>query len=86
MSRLRLTAPMLAIALLVSYPALRGGLFDHSISIAEMFIRLGVAVVLVMVARALLDSVIDTYRYQNLMRRRREEAARRSTDDAPQPR
>jgi len=86
MKRLRLTAPMLAVALFISLPALQHGLFDHSLSIASMFIRLGLAVVLVMVGRAVLDVVIDSYRYQNLVRRRRDEAARRASDESPQMR
>lgn len=75
MSRLKLTGAGLLLALVVSWPAIRNGLIDHTLAISAMFIRLGVAVVLVMVGQAVLGSVIDSYRLQNMIRRNRQEAA-----------
>jgi len=77
MSRLKLTGAGLLLALAVSWPAIRNGLIDHTLAISAMFVRVGVAVVLVMVGQAVLSSVIDSYRLQNMIRRNRQEAAER---------
>ena len=77
MSRLKLTGAGLLLALAVSWPAIRNGLIDHTLAISAMFIRVGIAVVLVMVGQAVLSSVIDSYRLQNMIRRNRQEAADR---------
>lgn len=75
MSRLKLTGAGLLLALVVSWPAIRNGLIDHTLAISAMFIRIGIAVVLVMVGQAVLASVIDSYRLQNMIRRNQQEAA-----------
>lgn len=84
MSRLKLTGAGLLLALAVSWPAIRHGLFDHTLAISAMFIRVGVAVALVMVGQAVLASVIDSYRLQNMIRRNRQEAAERQQAAAQQ--
>ncbi len=75
MSRLKLTGAGLLLALVVSWPAIRNALIDHTLAMSAMFIRLGIAVVLVMVGQAVLASVVDSYRLQNMIRRNRQEAA-----------
>jgi hypothetical protein len=75
MSRLKLTGGGLLLALVVSWPAIQHGMLDHSLAVSAMFIRIGIAVALVMVGQALLASVIDSYRLQNMIRRNREDAA-----------
>jgi F0F1-type ATP synthase epsilon subunit len=77
MTRLKLTGAGLLLALVVSWSAIRHGLIDHSLAISTMFIRVGVAVALVMVGQAVLASVIDSYRLQNMIRRNRQETAER---------
>ena len=84
MSRLKLTGAGLLLALAVSWPAIRNGLIDHTLAMSAMFIRLGIAVVLVMVGQAVLASVIDSYRLQNMIRRNRQEAAERQQAAAQQ--
>jgi len=74
-SRLKLTGAGLLLALLVSWPAIQHGMFDHSLAISAMFVRIGIAVALVMVGQAVLASVIDSYRLQNLIRKNRQETA-----------
>lgn len=75
MSRLKLTGAGLLLALVVSWSAIRNALIDHTLAMSAMFIRLGIAVVLVMVGQAVLASVVDSYRLQNMIRRNRQEAA-----------
>ncbi|HEX7106884.1 MAG TPA: hypothetical protein VF218_13030 [Acidothermaceae bacterium] len=75
MSRLKLTGAGLLLALLVSWPAIQHGMIDHTLAISAMFIRVGVAVGFVMVGQALLGSVVDSYRLQNMIRKNRQEAA-----------
>jgi hypothetical protein len=75
MSRLKLTGPVMFIALLVSWPTLQHGLIDHTLSLGTMFIRVGIAMLLAMIGQAFLASVIDSYRLQNVMRKNRQEAA-----------
>jgi len=74
MSRLKLTGTALFVALVVSWPALQHGLIDDTLSLTAMFIRLGVAVALAMVGQAVLGSVIDNFRLQNIIRKRNQEA------------
>jgi hypothetical protein len=81
MSRLKLTGPALFIAILASWPALEHGLFDHTLSIETMLIRVGIAIALTMIGQAVLASVIDNYRLQNVMRKHREEAGLAASDD-----
>ena len=82
MSRLKLTGPVMFIALIVSWPALQHGLIDHTLSMGTMFIRVGVAIGLAMVGQAFLANVIDSYRLQNVMRKNRQEAAlQRAADE-----
>lgn len=89
MSRLKLSGPALFVALLVSWPAIQHCVFDHTLSAESMLLRIGLAVLFSMAASACLSAVIDTYRLQNAVRRRREEARdaagapRRRTDDEP---
>ena len=75
MSRLKLSGAGLLLALLVSWPAIQHGMFDHSLAVSAMFIRIGIAVALVMVGQAMLSSVIDSYRLQNMIRKNRQETA-----------
>jgi hypothetical protein len=85
MSKLKLTGPALLFALFVSLPALRDCFVDHSLSTAAMLIRVGLAVLFAMAGVAVVSSVIDSFRLQNILRRNREEAAEasgaRRTDD-----
>lgn len=67
--------------LLVSLPALQHGLIDHTLSMQAMFIRVAIALGFAMVAQAILSSVIDNYRLQNLVRKRRQEAAMAASSD-----
>jgi hypothetical protein len=87
MSKLKLTGPALLIALFVSLPALRDGFIDHTLPVSAMLIRVGLAVLFAMAAVAVVSSVIDNYRLQNLLRSNRDQAAtataaRRAEDDA----
>lgn len=85
MTKLKLTGPAMFIALLVSWSALHHALIDHTLSIQSMLIRVGLAVFFAMTAVAVVSSVVDSYRLQNTMRRKREEAAslqRRMDDEA----
>jgi hypothetical protein len=75
MSRLKLSGAGLLLALLVSWPAIQHGMFDHSLAVSAMFIRIGIAVALVMAGQAVLASVIDSYRLQNMIRKNRQETA-----------
>ena len=68
-----LTLPTLSAALVMSLPALQHGLVDGSLPMNAMLIRVGVALVLAMAGRAVLVSVVDHYRLQNLVRRNRRE-------------
>jgi Zn-dependent protease len=83
MSRLKLTGSALFVAVLVSLPALQHGLVDHSLALSTMFIRLGIAMLLAMVGQAVLASLVDSYRLQNIIRERAKQAAaaKRSDDD-----
>lgn len=81
MKKLTLTGPALFIALLVSWPALQHGLFDHTLSIQTMLIRVGIAITLAMVGQAFLASVIDSYRLQNVMRKHQEEASMAASEE-----
>jgi hypothetical protein len=87
MSRLKLTGPALLICLLLSLPALRDGLIDHTLSTSTMLIRVGLAMLVAMAGVAIVSSVIDSYRLQNMLRSSREqtakEAAARRADDEP---
>ncbi len=74
MSRLKLTGAGLLLALAVSWPAIRNGMIDHTLTISAMFVRVGVAVALVMAGQAVLSSVIDSYRLQNMIRKNRRDA------------
>jgi Zn-dependent protease len=74
MSRLKLTGPVMFLALLASWPALQHGLIDHTLSLEAMFTRVGIAIALAMVGQAFLASVVDSYRLQNLMRKNRQDA------------
>ncbi|MGH8890998.1 MAG: hypothetical protein ACRDV3_14720 [Acidothermaceae bacterium] len=75
MSRLKLTGSAMFVALLFSLPALQHGLIDHTLPLQTMFIRVAIAMALAMVGQAILASVIDSYRLQNIVRKRRQEAA-----------
>ncbi len=81
MRRLKLTGPVMAVALLVSWPALQHGLVDHTLSVQTMLIRLGVALALGMVGQVFLVSVIESYRLQNIMRKNRQEAGMQPAGD-----
>jgi hypothetical protein len=84
MSRLKLTGPALLIALFVSLPALRDAFLEHTLSTSAMLIRVSLAVLFAMAGVAVVSSVIDSYRLQNMLRHNREEAgtkAARRTDD-----
>jgi hypothetical protein len=86
MSKLRLTVPALLAALLMSFPALQHGLVDDTLPFDAMLIRVGVALALAMVGRAVLASVVDNYRLQNIVRRnRRERAVTDGADGDGQP-
>ena len=74
---MKLTVPVLFVALLMSLPALQHGLVDETLSLQSMLVRLGVAIVLAMIGRAVLAGVVDAYRLQNMVRRNRRE---RSSD------
>lgn len=75
MRGLKLSGAGLLLALVVSWPAIQHGMIDHSLAISAMFIRIGIAVALVMIGQAVLASVVDSYRLQNMIRKNREEAA-----------
>jgi hypothetical protein len=81
MTRLKLTGSAIFVALLVSLPALQHGLVDHTLSLQSMFIRVAIAMGLAMVGQAILASVIDSYRLQNLVRKRRQEALNSASSD-----
>lgn len=81
---MKLTMPVLFVALLMSLPALQHGLVDDTLSLESMLVRLGVAVALAMIGRAVLASIVDAYRLQNLVRRnRREQGSEASDGDGP---
>jgi hypothetical protein len=87
MSRLKLSGPALLIALFVSLPALRDGFLDHTLSTPAMLVRVGLAVLFAMAGVAIVSSVIDSYRLQNILRHNREQATgatgtRRTDDEA----
>ena len=84
MSRLKLTGSVMFVALLVSLPALQHGLIDHTLSMGTMFVRLAIAMGLGMAGQAVLASVVDSYRLQNIVRNRDRESAvsARSDDEA----
>lgn len=84
MSRLKLTGSAMFLALLFSLPALQHGLIDHTLSMQTMLIRVAIATALAMVGQAIVASVIDSYRLQNIVRKRRQEAAARADDDGAQ--
>jgi hypothetical protein len=75
MSKLTLSTPAIVIACLVAWPALRDGVFEGTLPMQTMLIRVGLALVFGMVCVAVISSVVDTYRLQNVVRRRREAAA-----------
>ena len=75
MRGLKLSGAGLLLALVVSWPAIQHGMIDHSLAISAMFIRIGIAVALVMIGQAVLANVVDSYRLQNMIRKNREEAA-----------
>jgi hypothetical protein len=81
MSRLKLSTPALLVALFVSWPAVKDGLFDGTLSMQTMLIRLALALFFGMVAVAVVSSVVDAYRLQNVVRRRREAAMSAKADD-----
>ena len=81
MSRLKLTGSAMFVALLFSLPALQHGLIDHTLSVQKMLIRVAIAMALAMVGQAILASLIDTYRLQNIVRKRRQEAAGAASAD-----
>lgn len=81
MSRLKLTGSAIFVGLLVSLPALQHGLIDHTLSMQVMFVRVAIALGLAMVGQAVLGSVIDSYRLQNLVRKRRQEASAAASSD-----
>ena len=74
MSKLKLSGPASFIALVLSLPALRDTFIDHSLSIATMFVRVALALLLAMAGVAWVASVVDSFRLQNILRRNREEA------------
>lgn len=75
MSKLKLSGPAMLLTLLVSLPALQHGLIDHTLSVQNMLIRLGLAAFFAMIALSVISMVVDTYRLQNTLHRNREEAA-----------
>jgi hypothetical protein len=83
MTRFKLSGPAFLIAFLVSLPALRHAFIDHTLSMQNALIRVGLAVLFGIVAVAVVSSVIDAYRLQNILRRRRTDlaAAQRRADD-----
>jgi hypothetical protein len=86
MSKLRLTVPAMLAALVMSFPALQHGLVDDTLPLDLMLIRVGVAMALAMVGRAVLAGVVDSYRLQNIVRRnRREHGVTDGVDGDSQP-
>ncbi len=81
MNRLKLTGPVMLVALLASWRALEHGLIDQSLPLSTMFLRLAVAIALAMAGRAVLVAVVDTYRLQNLVRKNRQDAAARQSSE-----
>jgi hypothetical protein len=85
MTKLKLTGPAMLVTVLVSLPALQHGLIDHTLSMQNMLIRLGLATFFSMIALSIVSTVVDTYRLQNTLHRNREEVAaalRQADEDA----
>lgn len=82
MSRLSLSGTALFVALLVSWPAIQHGVIDGTLPLEDTLIRVGIAIALAMIAQAVLGSVIDSFRVQNLARQRQKEASANADDEA----
>jgi hypothetical protein len=84
MTRFKLSGPAFLVAFLVSLPALRHAFIDHTLSMQNALIRVGLAILFGIVAVAVISSVIDAYRLQNILRRRKTDfaaAVKRRADD-----
>jgi len=70
------------VAFLVSFPALQHAFVEHTLSMQNLLIRVGLAVIFGIVAVAVVSGVVDAYRLHNIVHRRNADmAARRKADD-----